>query len=349
MGQVLESSAERRLQAFRCELTLDLFTRHGRFWEVIDQIREVWAIVVEEKVPEPLTSRAVHLPPILADARLWPPQLEQVRPGSDGADLEAIEHLRRWRYWPGSHDLFVRWEITLRNLHDRVVPIENQVRGYDFDSAIFWYGFLSACLRYDPPADQLLEFADHAVASYEAFLDVLPPWANLADAEAPRMLAPPIRFLRDPIPAVEVERERHQRLLESLHNRLAPSGVDLWEMVYHIEYWERPDEQVESPKLRTRPYIAVERHTTESDVLNAYKVVSAMLPERPRPLKPRRDRLVSVQCALWYDEFGWSHQQIAEHFGWTIQHPPGAKPRSETARKHIADGRDLLVQRKPAA
>jgi hypothetical protein len=35
--------------------------------------------------------------------------------------------------------------------------------------------------------------------------------------------------------------------------------------------------------------------------------------------------------------------------GWAVQYPAGAKPRSETARQYIADGRLLLNQRNVAA
>jgi hypothetical protein len=59
--------------------------------------------------------------------------------------------------------------------------------------------------------------------------------------------------------------------------------------------------------------------------------------------KSPRDLLVCIQCAIWYDLDGWSHERIAARFGWTVQHPPGQTPRSETVRQHVAAGRDFFA------
>lgn len=217
-----------------------------------------------------------------------------------------------------------------------------------FHSADFWDGFLSGCLVYDPPPDNLLGFADHPIATYGDYLEVLNPWAD-GSANAPQMLAPPIAFLHDAEDMVARERQRHQQLLEALHRRLEPSGIDVWELIYHIEYWDRPDEEGPNQLPGPKPYIDVQPHTTEADVRNAFKLMAAALPTRPRPIKPRRDRLTAVQCAVWYDDLNWSHEVIADRFGWAIQYPPGMKPRSETARQHITEGRNILRQRKNAA
>jgi hypothetical protein len=98
-----------------------------------------------------------------------------------------------------------------------------------------------------------------------------------------------------------------------------------------------------------RPYITVDVHTTEEDVRNAFKMMTANQPARPRPARPKRDPLLCLQCAVWYDQCDWSHERIAQAMGWAIQYPAGAKPRSETARQYIADGRSLLNQRNVAA
>ena len=41
MARLFESSAERRLQAFRCELTLELFTQNGPFWQEVEWLRSL--------------------------------------------------------------------------------------------------------------------------------------------------------------------------------------------------------------------------------------------------------------------------------------------------------------------
>lgn len=323
MGRLLESSAERRLQTFRRELTLDLFTHHGPFWELISTIRTNWDIKPESRIPPIPKIAGVHVPAgLLAAVRpQWPPEAEEQ---------------------------YIRWKVQLEHVHHAVVPPEHRVEGAHFDSADFWDGFLSACLVYDPPSQDLLGFADHPVATYGAFLSILDPTADPGD-DAPLMLAPPIRFLYDTDDLLGWERGRHERLISALHTRLEPKGIDLWEMVYDLEYFDVsiPGDPKDAPK--PRPYIKVTAHTTEADIRNAYKLLAAHEPQRPRAIKPRRDPLTAVQCAVWYDEHGWSQQEIAERFGWAVQVPPGSKTKSETARQHIADGRRLLRQRKAAA
>jgi hypothetical protein len=93
-----------------------------------------------------------------------------------------------------------------------------------------------------------------------------------------------------------------------------PHGFDIQEMAYDIEYRTRSPHIDQTVELRRRPYILVEPHTTEDDVRNAFRILAAALPRRPRPVKPPRDPLVSVQCAVWYDRYGWSQERIAEHF-----------------------------------
>ncbi len=323
MGRLLESSAERRLQAFRRELTLDLYTRHGAFWEMVSRSRELWGIEPEARIPPIPQVVRVHLPSHL---------LRRSRPD-----------------WPiEAEESFIRWQVQLEHVHHAIIPPEHRVEGVHFDSADFWDGFLSACLIYDPPADDLLGFADHPVATYGEYLNILDPSADPGD-DAPQMLAPPVRFLYDMDELLDWVQDRYERLIAALHKRLEPRGIDVQEMVYDLEYFDASIPGNPDDEPTARPYIQVAAHTTEADVRNAYKLLVAHQPQRPRAIKPRRDPLTAVQCAIWYDDLGWSHVEIADRFGWTVQTPAGSKPKSETARQHIADGRKLLRQRKVAA
>ncbi len=241
--------------------------------------------------------------------------------------------------------------VLLQVLHDELIPPEHRVETPSSSSLEFWMGFLSACVLFDPPPDRLLEFADHAVAAYGDFVNPLNPWADVDGS--PRMLAPPIRFLPDPEALVGAERRRLDRLVEALGGRLGPLGVDVRELVNDLEYRldldEEGIEEGDDPRPPLQPYIAVDATTTEEDVRNAFKLMAAALPKRPRAARPRRDRLTSLQCAIWYDEYGWSQERLARHFGWAVQHSAHAKPRSETARQYIAAGRALMAQRRVAA
>jgi hypothetical protein len=322
MGKLLGSSAERRLQAFRRDLTLDLFTRHGLFWVEVCWLRDLRGITAESRLPPTLHPGKVHRPPTLKATN--------------------------WEWRPEQRQALAEWMVLLHVLHDAVVPPEHRVETPHASSLEFWMGFLSACLLYDPPASNLLGFADHGVAAYGDFVNPLTPWAD--ERGALGMLAPPIRFLPDPDALLAAHHRRHERFVDELHRRLTPDGIDVRGLADEIGYWVTDDANpTDDLATLPRPYIAVDPQTTEEDVRNAFKLMAAAQPERRRPVRPRRDRLVCLQCAIWYDEGGWSQERIAAHFGWKVQFPAQAKPRSETARLYIAEGRQLLHQRRIAA
>jgi len=333
MGQRLASSMERRLQTFRRELVVDLVTRHGLFWEQVDWIRRLRHIEAEPRMPPTLDPGKVHFPASLKPSR---------------------------GQWRREHEQELReWMVLLNVLHDTVVPDDLRVQTPYSYSLDFWMGFLSACIVFDPPLDNLLGFAEHGVAAYGDFVNPFNPWD---DGDGPEMLGAPISFLPDPEQLIAEEQERHDwvigRLQEALDAReITHRGeIDLREMAAHFEFvyeseYEKAHKKHDGslPRIPTRPYITVDVHTTEDDVRNAFKLMVANQHKRPRPARPKRDPLLCLQCAVWYDECGWSHERIAQTMRWAIQYPAGAKPRSETARQYIADGRSILNQRNVAA
>jgi hypothetical protein len=100
---------------------------------------------------------------------------------------------------------------------------------------------------------------------------------------------------------------------------------------------------------RSQPYIEIQPETTEADVRAAFQGIKRRLPTPALPTKSPRDPLLAVQCAVWRDRYEWSEQSIGEHLCWAIQESPIAKPRCETARQHIAEGRTLLGREPDAA
>ena len=284
-------------------------------------------------MPPPLDPGRVHLPPWL------------------------VPDVGHWR--PEQRQPLQEWMVLLNVLHDAVVPSNLRVETPYSYSLDFWMGFLSACVIFDPPPDNLLGFAEHGVAAYGDFVNPFNPWD---DSDGPEMLAAPITFLPDPEQLIAEEQERHTwvigRLQEALDARavIRRGEVDLTEMAAHFEFvyeseYEKAHKKHDGKLLpiHTKPYITVDENTTENDVRNAFKLMVANQPKRRRPARPKRDPLLCVQCAVWYDECGWSHERIAQTMGWAVQRPAGAKRRSETARQHIADGRLLLNQRNVAA
>jgi hypothetical protein len=323
---------ERRLQMHRHELVADLFTQHGVFWDRVQWIRTLKRVEAEARMPPTLSPNAVHYPSWLKPQdRTWRP--DQMR------ELQE-------------------WMTLLHVLHDEVVPEDLRVVTPYSNSLDFWMGFLSACVVFDPPPNNLLGFAEHGVADFGDFVNPFNPWD---DGNGPEMLAPPIRFLPDPERVIADERKRQEwvigRIQAALDARsvITPGEIDLAEMAAHFEFLyeslqeEERRKRGEPPQIAMRPYIDVTEHTTEDDVRNAFRLMAAHRPIGPRPKRPRRDPLLGLQCAVWYDECGWSHERIAKKMGWKIQRPPGTKPRSETARQYIAEGRILLNQRKAAA
>lgn len=101
MGKRLESSAERRLQALRRELTLDLFTQRGPFWAEVRWLRSLRGVAAEALLPPALDPGTVHLPPDL------PPS--------------------RWAWEPAQRQGFREWMVLLQVLHDAAVPPEHRV------------------------------------------------------------------------------------------------------------------------------------------------------------------------------------------------------------------------------
>ncbi|MFT4037632.1 MAG: hypothetical protein QM692_05580 [Thermomicrobiales bacterium] len=321
------------MQLFRQNLVVDLFTQSGSFWGHVRWIRQLAKIRAETRMPPVLSPDSVHFPALLKP---------------EGRSLLSSDPLR-----------LREWMALLHVLHEAVVPEDLKVVTRYANSLDFWMGFLSACVIYDPPGERLLEFAEHGVAAYGDFVDPFNPWAD-ADDDGPQMLASPIRFLPDPDQLIADERYRQEwilkRIQESLakYQRIPAEDLDLLEMASHFEFIYEGTEEIQRrarrlPDEEMRPYIEVTPQTTEIDVRNAFRLMAAHQPVRPQPSRRKRNPLLCLQCAVWYDQCGWSQERIAGAFGWSIQRPAGAKPKSETARKHIADGRILLGQRKVAA
>jgi hypothetical protein len=322
---------ERRLQLFRQQLVVDLFTQSGSFWERVHWIRQYAGIQAETCMPPAIDPDYMHFP-----ARLK---------SEDG------------NWIPGNRLQVREWQALLHALHEAVVPDDLKVVTRYANSLDFWMGFLSACVVYDPPAEHLLEFADHGVAAYGDFINPFNPWAD-ADDDGPLMLASPIRFLPDPEQLIADERYRQEWILQRIQETIAQrplirtEELDLLEMASHFEFiFEGTEKLRRRARMSSgmRPYIDVTAQTTETDVRNAFRLMAAHQPARPQPSRPKRNPLHCLQCAVWYDDCGWSHERIAKVFGWAVQRPAGAKPRSETARLHIQEGRLLLRQRKLAA
>src|SRR3954467_15485191 len=101
MSQRLPSSMERRLQTFRREMVVDLFTSYGLFWDRVEWVRKLQRFNAESRVPPVLNPQSVHFPP-------W------LKPEDGRWSQEQQQHIRDWM-------------ALLHVLHDDIVPKELQV------------------------------------------------------------------------------------------------------------------------------------------------------------------------------------------------------------------------------
>lgn len=329
MGNGIESPRSRRIFSLRRRLTVSLYLREGEFWEAIQASRERFKVAPSAKVP--------------TTAETW------------GERYACAPSLL------GNRVTLQHWRRAVRDLEERFVPANLWATWIAFPPTAgkLWEDFLESCILHDPPGDQLQDFARHVNATppdgFDPFSDPQFDWANGAMQEPLYLIAPPFRLLFEPIDVYRKTHAFYQHLIGKVHDDLTPSGVDV------VAAFERARQEYKAHANvkhydafeflahEARPYIEFDDDSTEEDVLAAYRALAAMRATRggvgPKATKPRRDLLTCIQCAVWYNDYGWSLEQIGKHQGWAIQYPEGAKPRCETARQHIVEGRRLLKER----
>lgn len=353
-----------RILTSRRDFTLDLFTRSGEFWEAVALIRHRWRISSSNKVPDHSTAYrcpgsllVLYVPPAwprdLPPSPLpntWPDfwHVMEVVPGEvlaiDPTSVVEVPHS------------LIEWYLDLKRLHDLYVPESARIPAMPYREGP-WTAFLSACVLYDPPADRLLAFANHRLP--ELFVRSakgggVPTRESLLPT-GPQQVGGPVAYLED---TQEIEAALEARFAEvwaflrdhammahrlDLDNLLVEASEARraqWEAI-----WERFGDRM--ARVSKRAYIAVEPDTTRDDVTDAFKVLKRGFPSQPMG-RPERDQLMCVQTAVWNDRFHMTNQDIARRFGWKMSARDGSKPRSERVRDHIAEGRRILAQRKPA-
>jgi hypothetical protein len=299
--EILKSDEGERIMRFKRQLVLDLFLQRGTFWDEIEGFRARWNIDAVRGFPS---------------GGYW------LRPFED--------HDERRR----------EYDRELFSLEVRVV--EERFRQPFTD----WARFFSLCVMYDPPDDGLIEFSAQGGPSPSAPED--PDWMNDplhgTNAEPPegtstdlRMVAHPVRWLRNPTEKQLTEAQYYRRVLQKIGERhLAPLGLDVWELFREVREncpEIREEYQENSRQNYAKPYIEVNDWTTDNDVKNGLRLIRQARPPRAVEGRPRRDRLVAVQCALHHDRHGLTYEQVAELYGWTDPSRVG---------KYLRLGREIL-------
>lgn len=327
-GKVLDSSAQAEIRSVKNKLVISLFLKRGAFWEMVKETREHWNITPDVRVPPstmgPLDLKFPLRTPNPYTPKGWPDPYE---------DSERCEHLT------------ISWAVDIRKIQDQMVPEKYRDKGAPGEMD----RFLSACVLYDPPETELLEFAKISDPEPEAFYGSWAPDEFDPDESVLRMLAPPVRTLRDLTEsedwALDCIIYDHGERMKSLMKSL---GFASHQLLTELEK--------EDPELRERYrrkverdegcyFIEVDEHTSPEDVANAFRMIRAVQ-KRNLGGRPGRDELVALQCAVLHDRYNqpdptdrrrrkWTHKRLAEKFGLKS---------ARAAEEYVATGREILEE-----
>lgn len=228
--------------------------------------------------------------------------------------------------------------------------------------------FLAGCLQFDPPLDQLLDFADHALewcAPAIPFSDSAA--APIREAAAQGLPIEWVPYLPDYRVAIEAQARDvnevfNEAFKDALRAELSVLGLDAGVIEGTVHRAEQNTGVYLSSRLTERsagsptysvtdalqeatPCIRVDPTTSDEDVRRAHRFLRHKFFPTGAARKPKQHPLVSVQCAVLHDELGWSFAEIGKHFGWTVEPLAySASARCEAARKCVAVGRSIIGQ-----
>lgn len=322
-----------------------MYFQRGAAWDAVSAFRKAWGItpvVAANYIEGDSESYPIF----------YPPNLPFMPPDSPFEPIDPDDRAGFIILPPGFRDGDVNqfhfsWYRDLKRMHDLIVPRE--CRSNLPIPEWSWITFLSMCAGTDPPPDQLIEYANSTV------LMDLPPVTD-PEAEIPDLETAQRAMIHAPILAIRDERDIEYAYI-AFYERVFQQLAEAVMIEHGIDLRERRELLiVEQPKLfgglsdalrdvSRRLVIRVDEYTTQEDVANALRLIRETNPPADDGEgRPSRDSLRAVQCAIWHDRFHWSHQQIAERYGWAIQYPPGQKSRSETARLYINEGRRIIQE-----
>jgi hypothetical protein len=311
----LPSSARKRLRRLRHELILQLYLRREPLWDVIRDVRDRWNISAE-----------VHLPRRVR-GRLSP----EKTPNHEDQ---------------GYAKYAVRWQEEMSAIWAKVDP-EPRPPTWDYSDyqlRTSWEDFLSACVLYDPPEDQLVEFASYGALETTVLTGGrLATKANLEGL--PEMVDPPVRSLFALSKVGDWYWHRVLRYIGELDLEL--QGVDVDALIEDaLSYIPGLEEEYreKAEKYSKRYYIGVDDHTSLEDVKSAFHMIREVQPSTGT--KRSRDPLVAVQCAILYDRHNqqlkdkrkrkWTYAKLGEELGLSS---------ARVASDYVTLGREILSGR----
>jgi hypothetical protein len=319
MDDVVRFFVEQRLTPCRHELTLQLLLRSGAFWEAIKTVRDRWGIVAVTKVPS--DSDRIPYPPVCPE-----PSSPQQPDDADPYDWTRSAHC---------------WQEDIQFSLYRAIPRRCRLPQSRWEVDI-WLPFLSACIRFDPPETDLLTFAKQSLPPDE--FDVESTWVRDNQTSDTIHIVTPTMTISE-VDRSDVWHRRYERLLiDELHRRLEPIGIDFKALVREVQadpnflaqllaYPVEPD--------HSKVQVVVTAEATVDEFREAWDLFQPWL-QQSRGRRPKIDKLEAVQAAIWSQQ-GWTEKEIAEYFGWH-PHPDSidTRKRLNATRYRLKVGRDLL-------
>ena len=318
----LPSSSEGRLRQLRNDLVLQLYLKRGLLWEAVHDVRDRWNVVAKVQLPPPVVGRLLP---------------------EDAPDFDDEDRQKFGENYQDYLEYARQWDEEMSAIRSKVIPEPPlpTTDVFDYKLERSWNDFLSACVLYDPPDDQLIEFASYRNLrpAYLSDPQVLDKGINLEGR--PEMVDPPVKSLWA---LNEVGDWYWRRILAYVSERyLESQGVDVEALLEHamLEIPGLREERREKYEQYSKShYIEVDEYTTLKDVKNAFQMVRSIQP--PKRTKPPRDRLTAVQHAILYERHNradpedrrgrrWTYKKLAKHFG--LKGPRAAKDHVELGNK----------------
>jgi len=315
---VLASSAEAEIRGLKRELVLSLFKQSGAFWDLVRKMRERWDVTPEARVPPsatgPLDLKFPLRTPNPFIPKNWPDPYEDRNK---------------------SFDLTISWAADIREVQKQMVPEKYQDKGAPGEMDRFF----SACVLYDPPENELLEFAEISDPEPEAFFGSQMPDEVEDPGKLPRMVTPPVKTLQE---LTQSEDWAWDCLMydhgERLRSLMESWGIDTYQLLTELE---RDDPELRERYLRkvkrdeSRYFIEVDEHTTKDDIDSAFRLIRSAQEKRGSGGRPSRNPLVAVQCAIHYKQPEWTYKKLADHF---------SLGSTDTAKRYVEEGQKILEE-----
>jgi hypothetical protein len=292
---------ELKARAFKDSLTAQLYLQRGVFWDALRDLRERWEITAERGLP---------------------PSAENV------SGLIFPETPSKGDFFR----LYDEWTADLRRIEQRCVPSR-------FRESAEWREFISACVLFDPPLEDLDTFTRHGDLRY------INREAHGARGErAPMRATAPLRWAVADEKALEkVYFWLFECVLEELGQRyLKPAGIDLEEALDEILDTTELNKRYHAKKnsLRREWHIVASDGVNANDIKKAADTIPAVREARSSGGRASRNPVAAIKCAAFYDDDSagagapksTKRRLLAEQYG---------LPENEV-KHYVKFGRDLI-------